>query len=70
LNFINSHAQLLSADGEPQPGLLRADGLHLNAEGYKAWTAIIKPRVMALAALDGVQRLDTPKATPKSQEVS
>lgn len=62
LNFINSHAQLLSADGLPQPALLREDGLHLNPEGYKVWTAILKPRIMALAALDGVARLDAPQA--------
>ncbi len=59
LNFINSHAQILTADGQPQPNLLRADNLHFNTEGYKVWTSIVKPRVMALAALDGVRRLDT-----------
>ena len=62
LNFINTHAQLLSADGMPQPNLLQADGLHLNSEGYKAYTAIVKPRVLALAAIDGVKRLDTLRA--------
>ena len=67
LNFINSHAQILTADGLPQPQLLRADGLHFNAEGYKVWASIVKPRVMALAAIDGVERLDVPKATPKPQ---
>jgi lysophospholipase L1-like esterase len=65
LDFINSHSPLLSADGQPQPNLLRADGLHLNTEGYKAWKAIVKPRIMALAAIDGVQRLDVPPAAPK-----
>ncbi len=64
LNFINSHAQILTADGQPQPRLLREDGLHFNTEGYKAWASIAKPRVMALAAIDGVERLDAPKATP------
>lgn len=60
LNFINSHAQVLTADGKPQPKLLREDGLHFNAEGYKLWTSILKPRILALAALDGVTRLDAP----------
>lgn len=60
LNFINSHAVLLTADGQPPANLLREDMLHFNAEGYKAWTAIVKPRVMALAAIDGVRRLDAP----------
>jgi lysophospholipase L1-like esterase len=67
LNFINSHAVLLSADGRPQPDLLRADGLHLNTKGYKVWTAIIKPRVLALAAMDGVVRLDAPPVQPMPQ---
>jgi len=59
LNFINSHAVLLTADGRPPADLLRADNLHFNAKGYEAWTAIVKPRVLALA---GVKRLDTPLA--------
>ncbi len=67
LDFINSHSPLLTADGQPQPRLLRADGLHLNPDGYKVWTAIVKPRVLALAAMDGVARLDTPKAAPLSR---
>lgn len=61
LNFINSHADILTADGQPQPQLLRDDKLHFNAEGYKVWLSILKPRILALAAMDGVQRLD--KAT-------
>ena len=64
LNFINTHPQLLTPDGQPQPSLLRTDGLHFNTEGYQVWTAIVKPRILALAAIDGVQRLDAP--TPKN----
>lgn len=55
LNFINSHAPLLTADGRPPADLLRADNLHFNAKGYQAWAAIVKPRVLALSALDGVK---------------
>lgn len=60
LNFIDSHAVLLTADDQPPADLLRDDHLHFNAKGYAAWTAIVKPRVLALAALDGVKRLDAP----------
>lgn len=56
LNYIDSHSPLLTADGQPQPALERADGLHLNAEGYRVFTSIIKPRILALAALEGVER--------------
>ena len=58
LTYLGTHDQLLGADGKPQPRLLREDGLHLNVEGYKFYTSIVKPRVLALAALDGVPRLD------------
>ena len=58
LGFIDPHAELLTADNRPQPGLLRADGLHFNAEGYRVWLSLIKPRILALAAMDGVDRLD------------
>jgi len=56
LSFIDPHEQLLTDDEQPQPGLLGADGLHFNAAGYKVWKALIKPRILALAALDGVKR--------------
>ncbi len=64
LDFINTHDALLTADGRPQPALERTDGLHLNASGYKVWAAIVKPRVLALAAMDGVARLDAPATGP------
>ncbi|MBV9851354.1 MAG: hypothetical protein JO250_16925 [Armatimonadetes bacterium] len=67
LSFIDPHSQLLTADDQPQLRLLRADGLHFNSEGYKVWAAIVKPRIMALAAIDGVERLDAPKAAPTPQ---
>ena len=56
LNVIDPHSQLLTADGRPQPHLLRADGLHFNADGYREWKSLIKPRILALAAIDGVER--------------
>ena len=61
LNFIDPHTQLLTADDQPQPRLLRQDGLHFNTEGYKVWATLVKPRVLALAAMDGVKRLDVAK---------
>ncbi len=62
LNFIDSHAVLLTADDQPPAHLLRSDNLHFNSKGYEAWTAIVKPRVLALAAMDGVKRSDAPAA--------
>lgn len=52
LSYLDSHAKLLSAEGKPRPEILRADGLHLNAEGYAAWLAILKPQILELVAKD------------------
>lgn len=52
LSYLDSHDRLLSAEGTPRPEILRADGLHLNAQGYKEWTAILRPQVLALWSAD------------------
>lgn len=49
LSYLDSHAKLLSADGMPRPEMLRADGLHLNDQGYALWTQILKPQILKLA---------------------
>lgn len=50
LSYLDSHSKLLSAEGMPRPEILRADGLHLNAQGYALWTQILKPEILKLAA--------------------
>jgi len=50
LSYLDSHAKLLSPEGKPRPEILRADGLHLNADGYVLWTSILKPEILKLAA--------------------
>ena len=47
LYYIDTAAVLLN-DGVPNEALFIGDKLHLNADGYTAWTAIIKPHLMAL----------------------
>lgn len=49
LSFLDTHAKLLGPDGQPRPEILRADGLHLNAQGYALWTALLRPQILALA---------------------
>ena len=61
LNFINTHDELLTANGQPPVNLERDDGLHFNKEGYKVWTALMKPEILALADMEGVERLDKDK---------
>lgn len=48
LTFIESYSGMLGPDGKPQKALLIEDGLHLNSDGYKAWTAIIKAPILKL----------------------
>ena len=60
LTYINGHDGLLGFDGKPQTQLLRADGLHLNQDGYKLWKSIIRERLMPLVEADGVPHLDIP----------
>lgn len=42
---VDTAKPLLGADGKPDPALFLKDDLHLNAEGYRRWTALIKPVV-------------------------
>lgn len=43
LNFIEAGNVLLGSDGRPRRELFRFDGLHLDAEGYAAWTSVVRP---------------------------
>jgi len=53
VHCIHTREAFLDASGEPDADLFRFDGLHLNRDGYARWTEIIKPRLEALAGLDG-----------------
>ena len=48
LAYIDTYSGLLGADGKPQAALLRVDGLHLNRQGYRKWTELMKARVLEL----------------------
>jgi lysophospholipase L1-like esterase len=43
LTFMDIDVQMLGPDGQPNPDLLVADGLHMTPAGYKIWTAALKP---------------------------
>jgi lysophospholipase L1-like esterase len=45
LAYADIEPQSLGGDGKPRPELLVADGLHLTPEGYKIWTAALKPHL-------------------------
>lgn len=43
LRYIDVHSAMLGSDGRPKEGIYRDDQLHMNLEGYKIWTAILRP---------------------------
>jgi lysophospholipase L1-like esterase len=45
LTFIDTYSPMLNPDGQPRAELFQKDNLHMNAEGYKLWTSLIKPRL-------------------------
>jgi lysophospholipase L1-like esterase len=44
-DYVDVVPALLGPDGTPRADYLVADRLHLNADGYRAWTAVIRPAV-------------------------
>ena len=53
-DFIDAGPALVDQAGAPRADLLVPDMLHLNDEGYRAWTKVIRPRVeRALAQSHG-----------------
>jgi lysophospholipase L1-like esterase len=36
---------MIGAKGEPKPEFFVEDGLHMTPEGYKAWTAMLRPHL-------------------------
>lgn len=52
VRYLDVSAPVHDAAGRPRLGLFRIDGLHMNEDGYAAWTSVIRPRLWAdLAAL-------------------
>lgn len=44
--FLDIATPMLTADGKPDGTLFEKDGLHLNAKGYEAWKAVVRPAVL------------------------
>jgi lysophospholipase L1-like esterase len=47
LAFVDVDAPMIGDDGKPRQELFRPDGLHLNAEGYKLWSKLVRPQLGA-----------------------
>lgn len=46
MDFIDVHWAMLGPDGMPKNGIYLPDRLHMNAEGYKIWQAIVSPYLL------------------------
>lgn len=51
LHYVDVAAPMLNEKGEPKPEIFMKDGLHMNAEGYRVWTAAVRPALLAGNAL-------------------
>ena len=45
LAYVDIDKPMIGDDGKPRKELFKADGLHLNAEGYKLWTSLVRPHL-------------------------
>ena len=43
IEYVELGPTLLDANGKPRPDLFLKDGLHMNPEGYRIWSDILKP---------------------------
>lgn len=43
VTWVDVGSKLLGADGMPRPEFYAKDGLHLNAEGYRVWSNVVRP---------------------------
>ncbi len=43
LDYIDTHSQMLGADGQPLPDIFVADRLHMNEKGYDIWKRVVAP---------------------------
>lgn len=46
LTFVDVNTPLLKSDGSVDDSLFEADRLHVNSEGYRIWTSVLKPMLL------------------------
>jgi lysophospholipase L1-like esterase len=49
MSYVDLGPLLLDEKGEPRPELYKADGLHMNEDGYKLWSEKLRPILMDAA---------------------
>ena len=45
LEYVDIDAPMIGEDGQPRAELFRKDGLHLNPDGYRLWTSLVRPHL-------------------------
>lgn len=45
LAYVDVDAPMIGDDGKPRAELFKPDGLHLNSDGYKLWSALLLPHL-------------------------
>jgi lysophospholipase L1-like esterase len=45
VKFVNIEEAMLGKDGKPIADYFESDGLHLNEEGYRVWSEVLKPYI-------------------------
>ena len=48
LTYLDIATPMLTDDGTVREELFVEDGLHINAEGYRVWTSVVRPSLMAV----------------------
>lgn len=43
--YVDTFSPILGPDGQPRRDLLQSDGLHLNADGYRLWTPVVREQI-------------------------
>ncbi len=45
LEFVDVDTPMIGDDGQPRKELFKADGLHLNKQGYELWAKLVRPHL-------------------------
>jgi lysophospholipase L1-like esterase len=45
LVYVDVDKPMIGADGKPRGELFKADGLHLNDDGYELWSSLVRPHL-------------------------
>lgn len=64
VRFVDIAPKMLDAQGEPLPGMLNPDGLHLALDGYQVWAQALTPLLQAALG----PRAATDTAPPPSRD--